>query len=955
MIKRNKARLSRLVCRLTALSLPALGALAAAAICAPSASADLSDFGLQSVSVSETTTQAGAHPDLTMAFSLKTASTGEPFARLKEADVALPPGLIGDPQGYPECPMAEFAALTSGLGGAAGGECPQDSQVGVVSIDLPAFNATLKEPLYSLTPPAQSDIVARFGFIGLVYPFVIDFRLRSDDHGLTASVEGSDQADPSSVVTTVWGVPSDPSHDPERFTFVDAARCGGPCNGPQPSGVQPTAFLTNPTSCSGPLTVGFSVSSFAAPDTFDSQSATLPGITGCEQLPFNPSISVAPTTQEADSPSGLAVSLTVPQTGLTDPNALASSALKPVVVTLPAGTAVNTSSADGLQGCSESQIGLVSEGPPAAFDGDAPSCPDGSKIGSGTITTPVLADPIPVSFYLADQNDNPFHSLLAGYLVAQGEGVLLKLPGRFDLDPHTGRITATFNDNPQLPFSDLELQFKGGPRGVLVTPPGCGSYDIKSSLSPWSASDPNNPSPAETKSFTQSFQITSGPGGGSCASGSFNPGLEAGVSNPAAGASSSFVLRLTRGDGEQNISQLTTVLPPGLVANLSAVPLCPDVLAATGACPASSQVGSTEVGVGAGPSPLYIPQSGKDPTAVYLAGPYKGAPYSLVIKVPAEAGPFDLGTVAVRAGIYVNPRTAQVTVVSDQLPQILQGIPVQYRDIRVLIDRPGFIQTPTSCDPMQVTASVTGTPLGGPVSVDSRGVGYSTTTGDTVQVSSPFQVGDCQALRFSPGLKLQLLGKGRTRSGGHPTLVATVAMPAREANISSAKVALPLSLALDPNNSQHVCSYDVAQAVNGGAVGCPASTIIGAATVRTPLLSNPLTGPVYLVQGIRFSHGHRIRTLPTLLIPLRGQIAIDLRANTSVNSAEQLVSTFPSVPDAAVSKFVLTINGGPKGLLVITGRGRTICGEPQLANTQFGAQSGKQEFLNPTISTPACK
>jgi hypothetical protein len=349
-------------------------------------------------------------------------------------------------------------------------------------------------------------------------------------------------------------------------------------------------------------------------------------------------------------------------------------------------------------------------------------------------------------------------------------------------------------------------------------------------------------------------------------------------------------------------------------------------------CPAGSQVGTVTTGAGPGLDPFFL--SGK----AYLTGPYKGAPYGLAVVVPALAGPFDLGTVVVRQALYVDPTTAQVTAVSDPFPSILDGIPLRIRRVDVTLDRPDFTINPTSCEPMAVTGTLT------------------STAGLAAPLSSRFQVGGCQALGFSPRLRIGLSGKGQTHSGQHPTLTATLVQGPGQANIRSAKVVLPLALALDPNNSQHVCDYDTAQAVHGGAVGCPASTIVGTARAVTPLLSQPLTGNVYLVQGIRFnSQGQRIRTLPSLLIPLRGKIALDLRAQSAVNGVQELVTTFSTIPDAPVSAFTLTITGGPKGLLVITGRGLSICGKAQVAKASFGAQSGKSNAQNDTMATPCHK
>jgi hypothetical protein len=452
-------------------------------------------------------------------------------------------------------------------------------------------------------------------------------------------------------------------------------------------------------------------------------------------------------------------------------------------------------------------------------------------------------------------------------------------------------------------------------------------------FSPWSFPDTG---PAATPS--DSFAIDSG-----CVSG-FSPSLTAGTENAQAGHYSQFVLSLSRSDTDENFEGLTMVLPPGMLANLSHVTECSEQQLAsissqpgTGAaqlanpsCPASSQVGTVTTGAGTGPDPFFL--SGK----VYLTGPYNGGPYGLAVVVPAVAGPLDLGTVVVRQALRVNTTTAQVTDVSDPFPTILDGIPLRIRRVDVDLNRSDFTVNPTSCNPMSINALI------------------SSTAGTLTGASSRFQVGGCAALPFSPKLKLALSGKGQTRSDDHPTLTATLTQPAGQANIASTSVALPLSMALDPKNSQHVCNYNTALAVTTSPANCPASTLIGHATAITPLLSKPLTGPVYLVQGIRFSHGVRIRTLPTLLIPLRGQIALDLRAKTSTSSSGKLITTFSSIPDAAVSKFTLTINGGKNGILVVTGLHRSLCNQSRVADANLGAQSGKSESPNITMSTP-CK
>jgi hypothetical protein len=887
-------------------------------------------FAIKSFGVSATNedgtvdTHAGSHPyALTTSFGFNTTidagGNTVPDGQIKDIGVDLPPGLIGNPTGIPQCSQANLYRqdISQTL-------CPGASQVGAITITQPGRSAAL--PVYNLAPP--TGMPAQFAFVFQGVPVRIDFSVRTGgDYGVTTSVRGIPQTlQITGQSLTLWGVPSDPSHDAQRV-------CPGgvsPCSAAAPS----TPFLTMPTECNGPLTTTMTADSWQAPGAVKTASSTTQdgngttvGLDGCNQLDFSPTITVQPDTTAADSPSGLLVDLHMPQND--NPTGLAEADLKTAVVTLPQGVSVSPSAANGLAACSPDQIGLG--------NANEPSCPDASKVGSVEVDTPLLPNPLKGGVYVAQQNDNPFGSLLAIYVTADDpvSGVLVKLAGHVVPDPVTGQLQTTFDNNPQLPFSDFKLDFFGGPHGVLATPESCGRFTTSTSMTPWSAPGSG---PAATPS--DSFTLDSG-----CVSG-FSPSFTAGTTNPQAGRFSPFVLSFSRSDTDKDLSGLSVKLPPGMVAKLAGVGECSEQqlasissAAGTGAaqaanpsCPASSQVGTVTTGAGAGPDPFFL--GGK----AYLTGPYKGAPYGLAVVVPAVAGPFDLGTVVVRQALYIDPTTAQVTAVSDPFPTILQGIPLRIRRVDVNLNRPDFTINPTSCNPMAVAGTLT------------------STGGLSAPVSSRFQVGGCAALGFSPKLKMALTGKGKTRSGTHPTLIATLTQPFGQANIHTAKVTLPLSLALDPNNSQHVCNYDAALAVHGGSVPCPASTIVGWATAVTPLLSKPLSGKVYLVQGIRFSHGNRIHTLPSLLIPLRGQIALDLRAKTSipVHGAQKLVTTFSTIPDAPVSKFTLTINGGRQGILVITGLGRTICGKSQVTDASFGAQSGKSNSQNVTMSTP-CK
>lgn len=833
-------------------------------------------------------TQAGSHPYESVT-SFTFSNTTTPLDNVKDVVVDLPPGLVGDPNATPHCSVQQLDQNA----------CPGNTQIGQLglTVSLGGSPVTLTVPLYNLTP--ASGLAAQFGSNILVVNSFVDVTVRTGgDYGLRTTVSNISANLPvAGTSLTLWGVPADPSHDADRVCPNGSSPC--------PSNGAPKPLLTLPTACNGPMTTTMEADTWQAPGTFVSatpypsqDAAGNPvGITGCGRLSFKPSIAAQPDTTTADSPSGLAFDLHVPQAA-DDANTLVTPSLENASVTLPQGTSVSPSAADGLQACSPDQFGL--------HNGSEPTCPNASKIGTAEIVSPLTADPLEGSIWLAQQNNNPFGSLLAFYVATEADGVLIKLASHVVADPVTGQLTTIFSNNPQLPFSDFRLNFFGGPRGVLATPDTCGTFKTTSSMTSYAGG------PAVTP--TDTFSISSG-----CVSG-FAPTFTAGTTSTEAGGSSAFNLSLGRSDTSQELSGLSVSLPTGLLAKLAGVTQCTSAQASTGTCPASSQVGTALTGAGPGSDPFFLP--GK----VYLTGPYKGAPFGLEEVVPALAGPLNLGTVIVRQSLNIDKHDAHVTVVSDPLPTILQGIPLRLRRIDVDLNRSGFMQTPTDCSSKSISATLT------------------STSGLVASRSSHYQVGGCGDLPFSPKFKLR--ESGATKTGKHAKLAVTVTQGKGQAHLKSVRLTLPLSLALDAKTSQNVCS------VSGAAAdSCPAKTVIGSATADTPLLDSPLSGPVYLVQGIRKNkQGQTIKTLPSLLVPLRGQVALDLTGKTSV-SHSKLVTTFGSIPDAAISKFVLTINGGKKGILAIT---KSLCKSKQTADASETAQSGKKAGGSPKISTP-CK
>jgi hypothetical protein len=902
-----------------------MGLLAGLAFAVLGASPAHAAFSLLNASVSvnganaQFSRQAGAHPDLRVHFEFPySQTTGVLDGNPKDVSLELPPGMVGDPTAVPQCPASLLAPPSDTINS----HCPPETQIGIASVsEFPGGQA--KVAVYNMEH--SPDVPGLFGFNYLTVPIFIQPKVRPTDYGITSESAQISQAKTIyGVDLTVWGVPADPSHDIDRFDLDEARNHSyDPSTFTQnpyfPFGAHSVAprkpFLSAPTSCSDehPATFNLVSDSWQDPGVFATQPFTgdINGtpfvVENCDKLAFAPAASVRPLSHVADAPTGLDFDLTVPQNDSSD--GLTTAHVKRVEVTLPDGMSVSPSSAAGLEACSPGQIGLGTDAPV--------TCPASARLGTVEIHTPLLDDPIDGSVYLATQDSNPFRSLVAMYVVANGPGFVLKLPGKIDVDDTTGRIVATFDNNPQVPFDKLHLSFRGGSQAALANPPACGVYTAHVELVSW-ASD-------KSVGIDSPMAIDEG-----CEARTFAPSVTAGTVKPAAGADSPFTLTITRADRTQYLSGVGTTLPAGLLARIGSVDRCGDNEANAGTCGGGSQIGSVSVQAGPGAQPL--PVTGR----VYLTGPYKGAPFGLSIVVPTagQAGPFDLGNVVVRAAIKVDRVTAQASVESDPLPSILRGFPLRIRQARVTIDRPGFVFNPTSCVRKSVAASLSG--------FDTLG----SAAGALATLSVPFAVLGCGELGFGPKLSMSLSGKGQTTDGKHPTLNAHLAPVSGDANSRRVTVALPLSLALDPGNANGLC-----EPVDAAANRCAASTVVGHATARS-ILPDPLTGPVYFVRGERKDpkSGRTIKTLPKLFLPLSADgVTIYINAASEVRD-NHLVTTFDSLPDAPFSSFDLQIDGGKHGILAVSGA--DVCAGTQVADAQFTGQNNKVVNVGIAMGTP---
>jgi hypothetical protein len=899
------------------------------------------------------TDQAAAHADLTTTFNFahELNTSEKTHNDLKDVVVNLPPGFVGNNTVVPTCTAAQLLAQAEPDG--IGTQCPPASQVGTITIDLTTGPGT--SPVRSTFPVYNMEVTsfgttAELGYKTEILSQLLRISVRPGDSGLTVTSPNIDEiGEPHEISVTIWGVPADHSHDPERGQVCFALdgvhlKCAG---GGEEAGTTAKPFLSNPTSC-GPFTTTMEADSWESPGAFllggypdlsdpnwSQAGAEVGPIAECERVPFDPSIEVQPTTRSAESPSGLDISLVVPQTW-EKPETISTSNLKDTTVALPVGYTANPSLASGLGTCSPHQFeSETSSSPPGA------GCPPEAKIGTVEVETPVLAEKLAGNIYVATPFDNKFDSLLALYIVVKdpARGIIVKLAGKIEPNPVTGQLVTTFDENPQVPFSRFTLKLRQGATSPLVSPPACGTYTAQAQLTPWS--DPLDPQLVDS-----SFQIENGVGGGACPSGGvppFHPDLIAGTLNNSAGSYSPMDIHITRNDGEQELTRFSSILPPGLTANLSGIPFCPDAdieaaKTVSGAqeeaepsCPAASEIGHSLVGAGVGSVLAYTP--GK----IYLAGPYNGAPFSVVSITSAKVGPFDLGTVVIRFALEVNPETGVVTVdakASDPIPHIIDGIVIHVRDIRVYIDRDNFMINPTNCDPLNFAATVGG---GGADPTDPADQQFVTT-------DTPFQLANCQNLQFKPKFEVSTAGKTSKANGASLSVKLTSpnAPQGTQANIRRVKVDLPKQLPSRLTTLQKACT---AQQFNTNPAGCPAASFIGHARAITPILPVPLEGPAIFV-----SHGGE--AFPSLEIVLQGYgVTIDLVGSTFISKADITSSTFKTVPDQPVRSFELTLPQGPYSALAANG---DLCSSKLSMPTEFVAQNGAAIHQSTPVSVTGC-
>jgi hypothetical protein len=873
---------------------------------------------------------AGSHPvALNLEVGLENSAGADP---VRDLALELPPGLLENPTAVPTCTQADFTTPRSSSWekSLSGESCPDNTQVGTVTLTTSyGGGKTRTFGLFNLAPPPGAPSELAVNAYGVQLIFVPEIRQAEGDYGITLRAKNvSQMLRLDSLRLSIWGTPWSILHDEQRGNCLNEAEPGfgwAKCSVGRPAKAPPRAYLTLPTSCEGPL--GFTVRAGSWQGEAVSAPASAPALEGCDSLAFEPEARAALIDPRTSSPSGYRFEIAVDTAGVTNPTLRAPAPVRKAVVQLPEGVTINPAVGSGLGVCDPEQYAAETPtSPPGA------GCPNESKIGDFTISSPLVAGAFEGSIFLAAPYRNPSGGLLAVYLVAKNpqRGFLVKVAGSLSADPASGRLTATFDGLPQLPYSQLAFSFREGQRSPLATPPACGRYTTEAVLTPWA-------DPGRERSYSLPLLIGAGIGGGPCPTGTppFAPAVQGGSLNSQAGAYSPFFLHLTRGDGEAEITSYSATFPPGLLGKLAGIPFCSDAAIAAAAgrsgveerehpsCPEASRIGRTSSGFGVGPVLSYAPGG------LYLAGPYHGAQVSVVAIDSAVVGPFDLGTIVVRSAIRIDATTAQASIDtsgSDPIPHIVDGIPIHLRDIRIYIDRPGFTVNPTSCDPESISSTLSGSAaaLGDPSLHLS-----ATATGR-------FQAFNCGALGFRPQIALRM--RGPVHRGKRPSLRVVVRPRAGNANIGSTTVILPPTIFLNQAHVRGICLRPQLAADR-----CPGTAAYGEAAAYTPLLDQPLRGKAYLVPSENL--------LPDLVFALRGEgFAVNLDGRIDAVHG-RLRATFATVPDAPVTKFVARMFGGRRGILE---NGGNLCAGTHLVNTRFLAHSNRGWVSRPQLRA-SCK
>jgi hypothetical protein len=913
----------------------------------------IQDFSLEAFdSNGSRSIQAGGHP-YTLATNLYFTSEERnsglaPAQEVKDVIVDLPSGFVGNPQTTPKCPLD---ALIQANGETA---CRPESRIGtIVFQSFPEGQFRISDGMgsetsavYNMQP--EPGFPAEFGFTYLgksVYMYASSVRINGQLR-LRVTVPGVPELEVIGVTLLLFGNPG------EHFKETGSL----------------TSFFTNPVDCStGPLSATAEVDTWQNPNHKDgkrdvypyfAETTVYPQIAGCNLLQFQPTLKVQPETTQADEPSGYSFTVGSPQSeNVFTPG---TPELKNAIVTLPAGVSISPSAADGLRACAatgEEGINIGSgetagagqdvgneeatelgAGPDVSGGGNyddgiyhtAPGhCPAASTVGMVEVDTPLLPNPLEGHLYVAQPGcggngqpgcgpEDALDGKLFGiYLEASGSGAIIKLAGEASVNPTTGQVTASFRENPQVPFSAFKLHFNGGPRAVLANPQACGSAIATADFSAWSS--PTTPDAQAFSPFTVDWD---GAGAACPATLPLTPSMVAETTNPAAGAFSPFSFTLSRADRQQYLSQLSVTTPPGLLAMISSVTPCGEPQAAAGACSSSSEIGIATVAAGPGSHPLWVTGH------VYLTTSYNGAPFGLSIVVPAQAGPFNLGNVVVRSAITVDPNTSAVTITSSPLPQVIDGIPLRVQTVNVDVNRPGFMFNPTNCSEKQVAVTVAGT------------------QGATVQMSSPFAAANCKGLPFSPTFAVST--QARTSRANGASLNVKVGSKPGQANTKAVAVTLPKQLPARLTTIQKAC---LAATFEVNPASCPTGSLIGIVKVRTPVLSSLLTGPAYLV-----SHGGA--AFPDVVVILQGEgIRLDLTGSINIAKGGITSSTFASVPDAPITSFELSLPEGPYSALATNlpaaDKGN-LCGTALTMPTVLTAQNGLQVKQSTKVSISGC-